>query len=135
MTYVCPHCQRPLPPSDEPLRFCAFCGQRLRGSTEEATHDLNATTGFAPSLGDSDSQPTQIGGYRIEGLLGAGGMGRVYSAVPLSGGPKVALKLLSGRLQANPTSVERFRQEGRLAAQIAHPRCVFVLAADTDAGS
>ena len=135
MILVCPHCNRPLPPSDEPPRFCAFCGQRLRGSTEEVTRDLNATTGDSSGGGsDPEAAPAEIGGYRIGRILGAGGMGRVYEAEPVSGGPKVALKILSGRLQANPTSVERFRQEGRLAAQIAHPRCVFVLGADTDAG-
>ena len=32
-----------------------------------------------------------------------------------------------GRLAASPASVERFRQEGRLASQLTHPRCVFVL--------
>jgi uncharacterized RDD family membrane protein YckC len=37
-------------------------------------------------------------------------------------------------LASNPASVERFRQEGRLASQVAHPRCVFVLSADTEAG-
>src|SRR5262249_34153618 len=31
-------------------------------------------------------------------------------------------------------AVERFRQEGRLASMVAHPRCVFVYAADEDAG-
>jgi serine/threonine protein kinase len=61
-------------------------------------------------------------------------MGAVYEAEAPDTGSRVAVKLLSTRLAASPTSVERFRQEGRLASQLAHPRCVFVLAADTDAG-
>ena len=61
-------------------------------------------------------------------------MGSVYEAEADTSGQRVAVKLLSRRLAANPSSVERFRQEGRLASQIAHPRCVFVLRADTDAG-
>src|SRR5262249_18062046 len=38
------------------------------------------------------------------------------------------------RFVASNEAVERFRQEGRLASMIAHPRCVFVLAADEEAG-
>ena len=67
-------------------------------------------------------------------MLGAGGMGTVYEAEAPGTGTRVAVKLLSSRLASNPTSVERFRQEGRLASQLAHPRCVFVLSADTDDG-
>ena len=37
---------------------------------------------------------------------------------------RVAVKVLSSRLASNPTSVERFRQEGRLASQLVHPRFV-----------
>ena len=44
------------------------------------------------------------------------------------------MKLLSPRLASSPSSVERFKQEGRLASQMSHPRCVFVLSADTDNG-
>jgi serine/threonine protein kinase len=131
MALTCPNCHRTLPASDEPPRFCAFCGHRLADPTP--TGPQSAPT--APYVGpESEAAPTEVGGYRILRHLGSGGMGQVYEAEPLGGGPHVALKLLSGRLTANPVSVERFRQEGRLAAQIAHPRCVFVLRADADRG-
>jgi serine/threonine protein kinase len=78
--------------------------------------------------------PTSIGGYQLLRLLGSGGMGAVYEAESPQTGNRVAIKLLSPRMAASPTSVERFRQEGRLASQLAHPRCVFVIAADTDDG-
>jgi uncharacterized RDD family membrane protein YckC len=78
--------------------------------------------------------PAEIGGYRLLRLLGAGGMGRVFEAESADSGQKVAVKLLSSQLTRNPTSVERFRQEGRLASQLSHPRCVFVYAADTENG-
>ena len=58
-------------------------------------------------------------------------MALTLSAIGLDG-RKVAVKLLSGRLTSNPSSVERFRQEGRVASQITHPHCVFVLGADAD---
>jgi uncharacterized RDD family membrane protein YckC len=81
-----------------------------------------------------ESTPTEIGGYRLHRLLGVGGMGRVFEAESISTGQKVAVKLLSSQLTRNAVTVDRFRQEGRLASQLSHPRCVFVLAADTDKG-
>jgi eukaryotic-like serine/threonine-protein kinase len=136
MQISCPQCGKTLPETAEPPRFCAFCGERLRGSTEVSPVALNTTTAYVapPPQADPDPMPPQLGGYKLLRLLGTGGMGRVYEAEPPGGGSRVALKLLSNRLQANPTSVERFRQEGRLAAQIVHPRCVFVMAADADGG-
>jgi hypothetical protein len=77
--------------------------------------------------------PPPVGGYRPLRLLGAGGMGRVYEAEDPSG-RRVALKLLAPHAAGAPTAVERFRQEGRLAGRISHPRCVFVFKADAEAG-
>lgn len=61
-------------------------------------------------------------------------MGSVYEACTDDSGHRVAVKLLSPKLASSRVSVERFRQEGRVASQINHPRCVFVLRADADAG-
>ena len=81
-----------------------------------------------------ESTPEQIGGYRLLRLLGVGRHGRVFEAESIESGQKVAVKLLSSQLTKNQTSIERFRQEGRLASQLSHPRCVFVFAADTENG-
>ena len=107
----------------------------MRESAPPGNH-LTETGAYEPEDSSSGDEihPSLIGDYRIIRMLGAGGMGRVFEAEPLNGGPRVAVKILSSRLMANPVSVERFRQEGRLAAQIAHPRCVFVLGADADRG-
>jgi hypothetical protein len=78
--------------------------------------------------------PEVVGGYRLLRRLGGGGMGSVYEAEDLRSGKKVALKLVLPEYAESPGAVERFRQEGRLASSLAHPRCVFVLAADEDAG-
>ncbi|MGL6074494.1 MAG: protein kinase domain-containing protein [Fimbriiglobus sp.] len=87
-----------------------------------------------PSADASGLTITSIAGYALRRFLGAGGMGTVYEAEAQSSGQRVAIKLLSARLASNPSSVERFRQEGRVASQITHPRCVFVLRADTEMG-
>lgn len=69
--------------------------------------------------------------YRIERLLGEGGMGRVYRARREHGGPEesVALKLLRKDLTAEhyaPEALARFRQEAEAASRIAHPGIVKV---------
>lgn len=61
------------------------------------------------------------GRYRIESLLGIGGMGMVYRATDLSLGVEVALKLLRPELSARSEAFERFRQELLLARQISSP--------------
>lgn len=154
MSLLCPRCSRVLADSgesvDAPL-FCMYCGEKLHGQPASSSDD---TMGYeAPPALDSqhmitrsvdegavvaqsvaEMPPSSIGGYRLLKFIGAGGMGSVYEAEADTSGQRVAVKLLSRRLASNPASVERFRQEGRLASQIAHPRCVFVLRADTDAG-
>ena len=69
---------------------------------------------------------TVVAGYEIEGLLGEGGMATVYAARDVSLGRRVALKLISAELAADPTFAERFRREGRLQASLAHPHVVTV---------
>jgi hypothetical protein len=82
---------------------------------------------------DDGPLPGPVGGYRPLRLLGAGGMGRVYEAEGPDG-RRVALKLLAPHVADARAAVERFRQEGRLAGRVAHPRCVFVFKADAEAG-
>lgn len=140
MPFVCPRCRRNLPSSEEPPRYCAFCGHRLREDTPvgPSPADDGSTIAHSPrrsvDVSAEETTPAEIGGYRLLRLLGAGGMGRVFEAESADSGQKVAVKLLSSQLTRSPTSVERFRQEGRLASQLSHPRCVFVYAADTENG-
>src|SRR3954468_13223650 len=76
-----------------------------------------------------------LAGYRVEGVLGQGGMGVVYEATQLSLNRTVALKLLAGQLGDDPAFRERFRREGLLQAQIDHPNIVTVYeAGNTDEG-
>lgn len=139
MQVTCPRCKRSLSTaeSEGPPLFCMYCGQKLRDSTPSLRGMLTAShVPFTdnPDVDAAEPPPEEVGGYRLLQFLGAGGMGAVYEAESIESGNRVAVKLLSSRLASNPGSVERFRQEGRLASQLAHPRCVFVLAADTDAG-
>jgi serine/threonine-protein kinase len=69
---------------------------------------------------------TVVGSYRVEGLLGRGGMAVVYEASHEALDRRVALKLLGGELASDPEFVERFRREGRLQASLEHPHVVTV---------
>ena len=67
---------------------------------------------------------TEIGGYRVEQLIAAGGMGAVYRATQLSLQRIVALKLLSDQLGQDPSFRARFRREAVLQAALEHPHIV-----------
>src|SRR5262249_47771705 len=62
--------------------------------------------------------------YRIIKSLGAGGMGVVYQAQHRVMDRTVALKVINREFVSHPLAVERFRQEVRAAARLAHPNIV-----------
>src|SRR5689334_12988681 len=64
--------------------------------------------------------------YRLERLLGQGGMGAVYLATHLGTERYVALKLISPRFMRNNEFVERFKREARAAGRLRHPNVVDV---------
>lgn len=64
------------------------------------------------------------GRFRIEAVLGVGGMGMVYRATDDALGVPVALKLLRPELAARADAFERFRQELLLARQVSSPHVV-----------
>jgi hypothetical protein len=153
MKRQCPHCQAVLDFGDRPLSFCAFCGHSLGGSAsatpvvaEPPSADPNLTTPAAPTSEavtlapgpgmavTSEGDPEVVGNYRLLRRLGGGGMGTVYEAEENGSGRRVALKLISAGFAGADDAVERFRQEGRLASALVHPRCVFVYTADEERG-
>src|SRR5690349_7044264 len=71
--------------------------------------------------------PQRVGTYRVEGVLGRGGMGVVYRAVAPDGTP-VALKML--REQASDDTVSRFHREA--AVRVEHPNVVRLLDVGTE---
>jgi serine/threonine-protein kinase len=71
------------------------------------------------------------GRYRVERLLGTGGMGAVYEAEHIEIGKKVALKVLHPQYSRQADLVARFRREARAASKVGHPNIVDV----TDSGT
>ncbi len=67
-----------------------------------------------------------IGHYRIESLIGVGGMGEVYLARDERLGRKAALKLLPDSLTTDETQLSRFKNEARSASALNHPNILTV---------
>lgn len=81
-----------------------------------------------PILTDEERLGSQIGGkYRLDWIVGRGGMGVVFAATHGWTGRRVAVKLLHPEYSREEKVVHRFLQEARTAASIKHPNVVDVL--------
>ncbi len=87
--------------------------------------------GLASTLAPPAETPDVVGGFRLLKEVGQGGMGVVYLAQPLAGGPRCAVKVLRRR---SATGLRRFRREAELAARLSHPRLARVLAFGVEDG-
>ncbi|MGE0439361.1 MAG: tetratricopeptide repeat protein [Gemmatimonadales bacterium] len=108
--------------------------ERLLAADEDAATGPT-TGGVAAAAGALLGEPadrigSQLGPYRITGVLGAGGMGVVYLAHREDVGAQVALKVLRDPLSADAT--RRFLQERRVLARLRHPGIAQLFDAGTD---
>ena len=78
----------------------------------------------APGVGET------FGGYRVESLLGRGGMGTVYLATHERLARKVALKVIAPELAQDEGFRARFLRESQLAAALDHPNVIPIYDAD-----
>jgi predicted Ser/Thr protein kinase len=69
----------------------------------------------------------EIPGYRLEGLVGMGGMGEVHKATQLSLNRTVAVKLLNPDLAKDAAFVARFEKEAAALATLSHPNIVSIV--------
>jgi len=107
------------PAAEAHLADCPTCGALLRAllsapGADEATSPTEARVG------------RQLGPYRLDGLIGAGGMGEVYRAWDTRLHRHVAVKVLPRDVADAPDRIRRLEAEGRAAAAIAHPNVVTV---------
>jgi hypothetical protein len=76
-----------------------------------------------------------LGRYRIQSVLGHGGMGEVYQALDPQLERRVAIKIMAPEAASNAPMVERFLREGRAASALNHPNIVTIYEVGrTDAG-
>ncbi len=122
--------------AEEPLladRLARMLEADVQGEQQsDTTASLHAALAGALDASQPGELPARIGGYRIEGKLGEGGMGVVYLArrEGLADAPAVALKLISERLRSSAAQ-ERFIAEQRSLARLDHPSVCRFIDADT----
>ena len=78
--------------------------------------------------------PPRLGAYELLEQVGAGGMGRVFRARDIAGGPDVAVKVLLPAWAKDAELVARFRREARVLAQLDSPYVARFIAANDEAG-
>ena len=98
---TCPQCQTPHP---DHVRICP-----------------NDGTVLTPAATDANIGLTLDGKYRLDSIIGRGGMGSIYKATHLMLDKTVAVKLINPELAPTPDVVRRFQREARAASQLNHP--------------
>lgn len=104
------------------MKYCTICKTKYEDSV-----------GFCPTDGEVlEDDPSSIvgtvldGQYKIETLLGKGGMGAVYLARHILLGDRVAIKILPQEVRTNAEWLRRFRREGQAARRFRHANAVTV---------
>ncbi len=87
---------------------------------------FKAAPEFAPNDSAGELVGKLIGHYRIESLIGVGGMGEVYLARDERLGRKAALKFLPPSLTTDESQLTRFKTEARTASALNHPNILTV---------
>src|SRR5262249_53702540 len=100
--------------------YCPKCGAL---SSEPGVCSVGAL--YEPT--DDPLMGWAIGSFRINRLISATGMGRVYMAVQPSIGARVAVKVLSAELARNPDLIERFFAEARAVNIIRHEQIINII--------
>src|SRR5213079_2535052 len=104
------------------MKYCSVCNEKF-----------DNTVSFCPKDGEVlEEDPSSLigtvldGQYQIEGVLGKGGMGAVYSARHILLGDRVAIKVLPPEMRSNTEWLRRFQREGQAARRFRHPNAVTV---------
>jgi serine/threonine protein kinase len=104
------------------MKYCTICKTKYED-----------TVSFCPSDGEVlEDDPSSLvgtvldGQYKIETLLGKGGMGAVYLARHILLGDRVAIKILPQEVRTNAEWLRRFRREGQAARRFRHANAVTV---------
>jgi eukaryotic-like serine/threonine-protein kinase len=97
------------------VKECPGCG-----ACYDSTEQFCTTDGLELILA-LPLERTVDGKYRLEQVLGKGGMGAVYRATDLRLDRQVAVKVLTGNLFSDQTLLRRFEREARASARLNHP--------------
>ncbi len=102
------------------LKECPTCGACFDASVALCAYDQSELTLSLPVA-------QNLGGkYRLDRLIGRGGMGVVYEATDTRFERKVAVKILLGNMFGDPVALQRLKKEARAAAALRHPNIITV---------
>src|SRR5205823_2970864 len=97
------------------------------GADDPPTRSLRVREGQDPAAKDRRIGELLVGKYRLDKLIGKGGMGRVYLGVQYPLNRAVAVKILNPEFQKkDPQFVRRFFLEAATAARLSHPNTITV---------
>lgn len=111
----CPRCLRRF--EEDLIRFCPYDGERLVATPDVSSLRTKPTSEAGVVLG---------GRYEVKGLIGRGGMARIYLATDRQTGEPVAVKMLDALHLRSADSRIRFDREAKAANALAHPNIVKV---------
>jgi len=120
----CFRCHTPIPESS---KFCSTCGADVSGGD-------GPTSTSSVDLVRERLQRIIEGEYRIERLLGKGGMGQVFLAHDLTLEREVAIKVLPPDVSQDDQVVRRFQQEAKTAAKLDHPNIIPIYRVESEGG-
>jgi eukaryotic-like serine/threonine-protein kinase len=121
---ACFRCHTPIP---ENSRFCLSCGADVSGGD-------GPTSTSSIDVVRERLQRIVEGKYRIEKLLGKGGMGAVFLAHDLTLEREVAIKVLPPDVAQDEQVVRRFQQEAKTAAKLDHPNIIPIYRVESEGG-
>ena len=105
---ICPSCEKQV---DSGIKFCPTCG-----------------TPIVHAPGNDDWVGRIVAGkYRVEEMIGEGGMGQVFRATQLSLDKSVVLKVLRRSLLSDARTVARFQREAKAASRLNHPNAINII--------
>ncbi len=117
MSY-CAHCAASLPGG---AKFCPACGAPAAALATATPEPAPAASLVSPVQVEITPGLTVVAGrYRVQQLIGQGGMGAVYKCLDLALGETVALKFLLGPFASDPKMIERFLFEIKTVRRIQH---------------
>src|SRR5215213_4652475 len=100
------------------MKLCPVCQRCYDDDAAACANDQTALVATRPG------SRMIAGKYRLERLLGRGGMGAVYAGTHLDLDRPIAVKLLLTDFTTNADALERIRREARAAAKLNHPNIV-----------
>jgi serine/threonine-protein kinase len=121
----CTKCHTPLPDNS---RYCFACGADQTGGGDPA-----ATSGQISGL-MTRLQRVVEGKYKLDRLLGKGGMGAVFLAKDLALDRDVAIKVLPPDVSQDDHVVKRFQQEAKTAAKLDHTNIIPIYRVESEGG-